>query len=146
MNIKKVFKPWGYELWIAEGIETPYATKKIFFNSGNRTSLQVHERKIETNFVLKGTGKLFISKNPFDIELFLSNGMTQEEIEVYQSEMEIINLFENVVVTVPPKFVHRVVADTDLEFIETSSIELDDVIRIQDDNGRSHGKIPNEHV
>lgn len=145
MSIKKVFKPWGYELWIAEGIETPYATKKIFFKSGNRTSLQVHEKKIETNFVLKGTGKLFLSKNAFDIESFLDNGMTDEEIDVYQSEMEVVNLFENTVFTVPPRFVHRIVADTDLEFIETSSTELDDVIRIQDDNSRPHGKISNEH-
>lgn len=146
MSIKKINKPWGYELWIADGVTTPYATKKIRFNSGNRTSLQVHEQKHETNFVLRGTGKLFISKKPFDIGSFLDNGMTEKEIDIYQSEMEVINLFENVVVTVPPKFVHRVVADTDLEFIETSTIELDDVIRIQDDNGRSHGKIPHEHL
>ena len=56
--MKKVSKPWGYELWIADAISTPYALKRILFLAGNRTSLQVHEQKFETNYVLSGTGKL----------------------------------------------------------------------------------------
>ena len=51
MEIKKVNKHWGYELWIADGSVTPYASKRILFKAGNRTSLQVHEYKIETNYV-----------------------------------------------------------------------------------------------
>jgi hypothetical protein len=37
------------------------------------------------------------------------------------------------------------VAITDLEFMEASTTELDDVIRLQDDQGRTHGKIEFEH-
>ena len=55
MNIKTVNKPWGNELWIADGVRTPYALKRILFKSGNRTSLQVHEYKFETNYVLSGS-------------------------------------------------------------------------------------------
>jgi mannose-1-phosphate guanylyltransferase len=44
-----------------------------------------------------------------------------------------------------PGYVHRVVATTDLEFMETSTTELDDVIRLQDDQGRTHGRINQEH-
>ena len=46
---------------------------------------------------------------------------------------------------VKPGYVHRVMATTDLEFMETSTTELDDVIRLQDDAGRTHGRISYEH-
>ena len=44
-----------------------------------------------------------------------------------------------------PGQIHRVVADTDLVFIEASTKELDDVIRLADDASRGHGKIDSEH-
>ena len=145
MSIKKVTKHWGYELWIADGVRTPYASKRILFKAGNRTSLQVHEHKFETNYVLSGTGKLYISKHKLDIDLYLSQGMTPEQVSEYESTLDIIELTEGTVFDVEPGYVHRVVADTDLEFMETSTTELDDVIRLQDDQGRSHGRINWEH-
>ena len=66
MNIKFVNKPWGNELWIADGVRTPYALKRILFKAGNRTSLQVHKFKFETNYVLSGSGILYRSKILFD--------------------------------------------------------------------------------
>ncbi len=145
MSIKKVTKHWGYELWIADGVRTPYASKRILFKAGNRTSLQVHEHKFETNYVLSGTGKLYISKHKLDIDLFLSQGMTPDQVREYESNLDIIELTEGTVFDVEPGYVHRVVADTDLEFMETSTTELDDVIRLQDDQGRTHGRINREH-
>jgi mannose-6-phosphate isomerase-like protein (cupin superfamily) len=145
MEIKKVNKHWGYELWIADGSDTPYASKRILFKAGNRTSLQVHEYKIETNYVLSGTGILHRSKEPLDIAKFLEQGMTARQVEEYESTFEVIELKENVVFNVKPGYVHRVIATTDLEFMETSTTELDDVIRLQDDAGRTHGRISYEH-
>jgi mannose-6-phosphate isomerase-like protein (cupin superfamily) len=142
---KKVTKHWGQELWIADGIRTPYALKRILFKTGNRTSLQVHQYKFETNYVLSGTGKLYISKEAFDIDNFLINGLTSEQVCEYESSFEIIELSEGVSFDVHPGFVHRVVATTDLEFMEASTPELDDVIRLQDDSGRTHGRISYEH-
>jgi mannose-6-phosphate isomerase-like protein (cupin superfamily) len=144
-QIKKVSKHWGHELWIADGIRTPYALKRILFKAGNRTSLQVHQHKFETNYVLSGTGKLYRSKEVFDIDAFLTNGLTSEQVREYESSFEIIELSEGVSFDVHPRFVHRVVATTDLEFIEASTTELDDVIRLQDDSGRTHGRISYEH-
>lgn len=143
--IKKVNKPWGYELWIADGSETPYASKRILFKAGNRTSLQVHEHKVETNYVLSGTGILHRSRDILNIEYFLEHGMTSKEVEKYEETFEVIELKEGVVFNVKPGYVHRVIAVTDLEFMETSTTELDDVIRLQDDAGRTHGKILSEH-
>jgi mannose-1-phosphate guanylyltransferase len=142
---KLVKKPWGHELWIADGTHTPYASKKILFLAGNRTSLQVHEYKIETNYVLSGTGILYRSKEFFDVNHFLQRGMTNKQVEEYESTFDIIELAEGVVFDVKPGFVHRVVAITNLEFMETSTCELDDVIRLQDDAGRTHGRISYEH-
>lgn len=145
MNIKTVNKPWGNELWIADGERTPYALKRILFKAGNRTSLQVHEYKFETNYVLSGSGKLYKSKEILDIADFLVNGMSEQDVKNYESSFVIIDLEPGVVFDVAPGFVHRVVAVSDLEFIEASTPHLDDVIRLQDDQGRTHGKIDNEH-
>lgn len=143
--MKKVIKPWGHELWINEGVVTPYALKRILFLAGNRTSLQVHQTKIETNYVLSGTGKLLLSKDVFSIEDFLKNGMTIADVAAYESTLEVHELYEGVSFDVLPGHVHRVIATTDLEFIEVSTTELDDVIRLQDDKGRTHGRISSEH-
>lgn len=143
--IKKVNKHWGYELWIADGIRTPYASKRILFKAGNRTSLQVHRQKFETNYVLSGTGILHRSRTILNVEHFLKHGMTNKEVEEYEKTFEAIELKENVVFDIEPGYVHRVIAITDLEFMETSTTELDDVIRLQDDQGRAHGRISYEH-
>ena len=143
--VQKINKHWGHELWIADGVRTPYALKRILFKAGNRTSLQVHKFKFETNYVLSGTGLLYRSKESFDIDTFLKNGMTIAQVIEYESSFDIIKLTEGVSFDVHPGFVHRVVATTDLEFIEASTTELDDVIRLQDDGGRTHGRISYEH-
>jgi len=143
--MKKVKKHWGHELWISDGTITPYATKRILFLAGHRTSLQVHEHKIETGYVLSGTGILHRSTQVFDIAKFLKDGMTYKEVEEYESTCEIIQLAPELVFHITPGYVHRVIATTDLEFIESSTTELDDVIRLQDDNGRTHGRINYEH-
>ena len=145
MYPKTILKPWGSELWIADGTTTPYALKRIKFLAGNRTSLQVHKFKHETNYVLSGIGKLYISHSPFDIESFLHNGMTTEEVNEYESKMAGFDVTPGSIMEVRPGYVHRVVAFSDLEFMEVSTTELDDVIRLQDDSGRTHGKIQSEH-
>lgn len=143
--MKLIKKHWGHELWIADGTSTPYASKRILFKAGNRTSLQVHEHKIETNYVLSGEGVLHRSREPLDIAKFLEHGMTAAAVEAYEYSFEHIALKPGVVFNVHPGYVHRVMATTDLEFMETSTTELDDVIRLQDDQGRTHGRISYEH-
>jgi len=145
--MKIVTKPWGNEKWIADGSETPYAVKHITFLAKNRTSLQVHQYKSETNYVLRGTGILLKSIEPFQIDEFLKIGMPASEVINYENRRMVkIDLYPGVVVNIPAGYVHRVTAKTDLEFIEVSTPELDDVIRLQDDSGRAHGKILSEHI
>jgi hypothetical protein len=85
------------------------------------------------------------SREPLDIAKFLEQGMTSRQVEAYEYTFERIELKAGVVFNVQPGYVHRVIADTDLEFMETSTTELDDVIRLQDDAGRTHGRISYEH-
>jgi hypothetical protein len=47
--------------------------------------------------------------------------------------------------TSKPGVVHRVISVTDYLAYEVSTPELDDVIRLQDDSGRSSGRIEEEH-
>ena len=142
---KIVKKPWGQESWLLFGSQNPYAIKKILFKAGLRTSLQVHKFKFETNYVLFGTGKLLVSKCEFNIDNFLEKGMTPKEVEELESTLDVIDLSPGIHFSINPLMVHRVVAITDLEFIEVSTTELDDVYRLQDDQGRTHGKILAEH-
>lgn len=145
IQTKLVTKPWGHELWIADGVRTPYANKKILFLAGNQTSLQVHKYKFETNYVLSGYGILLISEEFFNVDLYTKGNMTEEEVANHLSKMQSVLLSPGIVFDVTPGHLHRVIATTDLTFIETSTCELDDVIRLQDDTNRQNGKIDEEH-
>ena len=70
-KIKKVTKPWGYELWIAsKENQAKFAMKEIFIKSGYKTSFQFHEKKEECNYIISGSGKFYISKNKINLDRF----------------------------------------------------------------------------
>jgi hypothetical protein len=145
-DCKKVTKPWGHELWISPGApKHQYALKEIFFKAGNRTSLQVHQYKSETNYVLSGHGHLLYHPDLFDFDRFHSGNYTKRDIDIIISELQVFDLIPGVVCHVWAGCIHRVMAIEDLTFIETSTVELDDVYRLQDDTNRTHGLIRDEH-
>ena len=51
-RIPKINKPWGYELLLEKN--KVYVLKKLFMKKGHRCSLQYHNKKIETVYVLSG--------------------------------------------------------------------------------------------
>lgn len=142
---KLVNKPWGHERWLADGVRTPYALKEILFKAGHRSSLQVHKFKIETNYVLSGTGLLTVSKLKFPINQYLNGELGSDTLDWYLQNIEELPLESGMVFDVLPGTVHRITAITDLTFIESSTVELDDVIRLHDDTKRTHGRIETEH-
>jgi len=144
-NPKTVTKPWGNELWIADGVRTPYALKRILFRQGFRSSLQVHRYKFETNYVLSGTGILQLRNEIFDCEEYLSSSQKELMLDSALRTLKEIKIKPGDVIDVLPGQIHRVIAVTDLVFIEASTKELDDVIRLADDASRGHGKIDSEH-
>ena len=145
-QVKKVIKPWGYEKWIADG--TPnfkYALKEIFFKKKYKTSIQFHEFKEETNYIQSGEGIFYYSVDHIDVKKFQEGNYTKDEIDEIVTNLEKIKLLPGVVIHVKPSTVHRVEAITDLTVIESSTVELDDVYRLNDEWNRSNGRIEEEH-
>ena len=145
-SIKKVNKPWGYEKWIADGAPNfKYALKEIFFKSGFKSSIQFHQFKEETSYIQKGTGILYYASKPVNFEKFKNNRYTNDDIQKILDELSHEELSAGMVYHIKPGIIHRVEALTDLTIIESSTIELEDVIRINDEWGRQNGKIKLEH-
>ena len=145
-NVKTVTKPWGWEKWIQPGSEVyPFVLKQLLLKEGNRTSLQVHRYKSESIIVLSGQGVLLFYSEFFDCEKYLAGGYSEFEMDTIFNNITKTVIGPNSVFHTPPGTIHRMIAITDLLYIESSTTELDDVIRLQDDNKREHGKIDNEH-
>ena len=141
-NHKKVVKPWGYELWIV-WLKDYHVLKKINMKKDFKCSLQFHEKKYETNHIILGKAKVL--KN-FHIDPNSSKKQAKEKIQNidlikdYTKVIEAPYSFTNV-----PGEVHRVFSLEDYTSYEVSTPELDDVIRIIDDNSRKSGRITTEH-
>lgn len=145
-QVKTVNKPWGLEKWIADGeSKFPYVLKEIKINAPYKSSIQFHEKKQESNLIIEGRGILHYSIHPIDVNKYKNNRYTQEEINEIISNMKMIELVKGSVFHIYPHYIHSVEAIEDLLMIESSSLEVDDVFRIQDDTGRGHGRIISEH-
>ncbi len=108
--MKRIDKPWGYE----EIIETneDYTVKRIKMNEGCQCSYQYHEKKLETIIVLAG-------------ELIITSEKGKKKYLPGES------------ITIIPFEKHRMASKNgDAIYLECSTSELEDVIRIKDDYGR----------
>ena len=131
-NAKVVNKPWGREVWInfrkGEGIgdkEKRYIMKKLYINKGTKTSFQYHVNKVETNFLISGS-----------VEAWFEDREGHIDVKVLKS---------GAIWSIPAGIRHRIVTLEDIVLIESSSPEVDDVIRIEDDTLRGDGRIQGEH-
>lgn len=146
-HAKTITKPWGYERWIADGApDFKYALKEIMIRKSFQSSIQFHEFKHETTYVQSGKGYLHYNDNPIDIKKFNDQGYSNTEIQEFIQKMKKIEINSGKIYHIKPGIIHRVEAITDLAFIESSTIELDDVIRINDEWGRNAGKVESEHL
>lgn len=130
----KVSKPWGHELWL-NGEHPSYVLKEVFLMAGNRTSLQFHQLKRETNVVFDGTAQIVYRANP---EI--------DNMDVSFADLGVEDCPAGSVMDVWPHTLHRVVAKTDIYLYEVSTPHLDDVVRVHDDAGRGQGRIQSEHA
>jgi mannose-6-phosphate isomerase len=113
--VRTVDKPWGYELIFAH--TDKYAGKILHVNAGEALSLQYHERKDETLYLLQG-----------DYELVIEEG----------GELVHHSVRPGMVFRVRPGKRHRMTAGSDgCDIIEVSTPELEDVVRLEDRYGRS---------
>lgn len=107
-------KPWGYEDLLE--VNDHYVLKRLFMKGGECCSLQYHEKKHETIFVLTGT-------------LVVMYGDSVDKLETIE--------LNNYYLVIPPLKIHRMYGITDCIYLEVSTPELDDVVRLQDMYGRS---------
>lgn len=113
-NIRRINKPWGYELLWAESDK--YVGKILHVDKGESLSLQYHEVKDETLFVYNGEIKLLV-------------GIDENNLD----EVKVGKWFS---IHIEPGTIHRITAITDCDIFEVSTPELDDVVRLKDIYGR----------
>jgi quercetin dioxygenase-like cupin family protein len=115
LSPKIVAKPWGSELWFAaNGL---YAGKLLRIDGGQRLSLQLHEHKDETSYLLSG-------------RVLVEQGPSAEALEA--RELGPGQTWRN-----EPGVVHTIEALEDSVVVEVSTPEVDDVVRLQDRYGRA---------
>ena len=145
-NCTTVTKPWGQEIWLQEGNPVyPYALKQLTLKAGNQTSLQVHQVKSETILILSGKGILEYWDGAFDCDAFLKGLCPDVYITQLMENLTRIEITADSVFSTPPNTIHRMIAEEDLVYVEASTTQLDDVIRLADSNNRHHGRIEAEH-
>lgn len=113
--VKKVDKPWGYELHFVQE-DKPYMGKIEHVNAGARMSLQVHDSKQESWFLMSGRAKVIWEDT--------SGNMVETEMETGKGYT--CSLGQK----------HRLVGITDCDIIEVSTPEMGTTWRLEDDYSR----------
>jgi mannose-6-phosphate isomerase len=111
--ITHVPKPWGYELIWAQ--TDRYVGKILHINQGESLSLQYHEMKEETLYVVDG-----------ELTLTIESDGDRREVPLRKGEA----------FHIPPRLIHRMFAVVDTDVAEVSTPELQDVVRLEDRYGR----------
>lgn len=111
-----VEKPWGWEIVWAE--TEAYVGKILHVRAGERLSLQYHDRKLETQSLLRGRAILVLEE---------ARGMLRE-----------IAMEPGKGYTILPYQRHRLVGLTDADVVEVSTPEIGTTFRIEDDYARSN--------
>jgi len=112
---KRIEKPWGYEELVE--YNKNYVVKKLFMKENHSCSTQYHELKTETIVVLNGILRIFIGS---DI-----------------NSLEFKDYNQGDYITIKPYTIHKMMGMTDCLYLETSTNELWDVVRLQDNYGRT---------
>lgn len=109
----RIAKPWGYELVWAK--TDRYVGKILHLEPGHVLSLQYHNKKDESIYVLAGEIILRMQQGDVLIERHVPTG------EAFHIQPKVIHQFEAVVAS---------------DLLEASTPELDDVVRLKDRYGR----------
>lgn len=111
---KIIKKPWGKEVFLE--VNKKYMFKRLHMKKGHRCSLQFHKKKRETIYVLKGV-------------LQITSG---DKISNLKSK----NYKANEKITLNPFIIHRMKAITNCVYLEASTPEIQDIVRLSDDYKR----------
>ena len=121
VEVTHVPKPWGWEkIWAHTD---RYVGKILHINAGQALSVQYHTRKDETVYLLSGTLKYWVQQEGAD--------------ELRDMQLTVGQAFR-----ITPGTVHYMEAVTDCDILETSTPDLDDVVRLKDRYGREGTSAP----
>jgi mannose-6-phosphate isomerase len=109
----RVEKPWGHELIWAR--TDRYVGKILHIEPGHVLSLQYHNKKDESIYVLTGEIVLRIQQGDTLIERRMAQGAAFR---------------------IQPKLIHQFEAVVSSDLLEASTPEIDDVVRLKDRYGR----------
>lgn len=113
--VRKIDKPWGYEIhWVPEGM--PYMGKLLHIDGGKRLSLQVHDQKQESYWLINGECNLIMDNE--------------------KGELSTIQMVKGKGYTTRVGQRHRHQAVTDCDIIEVSMPESGNTWRLEDDFAR----------
>lgn len=111
----RVEKPWGYEILWTEP-DRPYVGKMLHVEAGKRLSMQVHDAKTESWFLVGGRAKVvWDDASGVLVETELERGLGYS-CQIGQR--------------------HRLVGITDCDIIEVSTPEIGTTHRLEDDYSR----------
>ena len=113
-DVKRVDKPWGHELIWAH--TERYVGKILHIKAGQALSVQYHNQKDETVYLLSGELKYWVKL---------------DEGELQDMRLRVGDAFR-----ITPGTIHYMEAVTDCDVLEASTPELDDVVRLNDRYGR----------
>jgi mannose-6-phosphate isomerase-like protein (cupin superfamily) len=119
--ITRVGKPWGYEIIWA--LSERYVGKILHINAGQELSVQYHNKKDETAYLLSGEIIYRVQRNGDEV-------LDDVRLQVGESYRII------------PGTIHQMVAVTDCDVLEVSTPEIDDVVRLSDKYGREGTTAP----
>jgi mannose-6-phosphate isomerase-like protein (cupin superfamily) len=120
IDVKRVSKPWGYEIIWAH--TDRYCGKILHIKAGEQLSVQYHERKDETVYLLSGELRYWVK-------------LGEEPIQ--DVRLQVGDAFR-----ITPGTIHYMEAVTDCDVLEASTPELDDVVRLKDRYGREGTSAP----
>jgi len=115
VGVTRVPKPWGHETIWAQSER--YVGKILHINAGHELSVQYHNRKDETVYLLSGEIVYCVQREGDDI-------LDDMKLKVGES------------FRITPGTIHQMIAVTDCDVLEVSTPEIDDVVRLSDRYGR----------
>jgi len=116
-----VSKPWGHEkIW---ALSERYVGKILHINAGHELSVQYHNKKDETVYLLSGEIVYRVQRNGED-------------------ELDDVRLKVGESFRIIPGTIHQMIAVTDCDVLEVSTPELNDVVRLSDRYGREGTTAP----
>jgi mannose-6-phosphate isomerase len=118
-DVKIVPKPWGHEVIWAH--TERYVGKLLHINAGHALSVQYHERKDETVYLLSG-----------ELIYWVKDGEEMRDMKLRVGES----------FRITPGTVHYMEAVSDCDVLEASTPDLDDVVRLSDRYGREGTNAP----